>query len=422
MNLFYDFRDHERYQNLMTEADVFLDLCEYLNKDIKLDLLSEDPIPTQDLRDLVNHHESAEKQVSDQKPVFEKLTNELYHSGNADGREKGKEVQKKWQILQQTFAENSKNARFIAMFLDFLKETNPLQNLINRLNSNEIPELQNQISKDPDFEETQVLSVKSLTLLDLIKYISDIFNSEEKPPIISKYKNEANDLIGADKTARILTPRVTLLEKTISEAMSNITDLNSLIKCWLKYYIIERRANLETNWAKGMQPGISELSERKISELTNWGKSMQDWVTENSSSDEYKDYPDGIRNKIISTLEETNRNLTDLMDEATTLIDLGKAQNAENSKVDVVKSFEDKLECLEDELRDFQFGDNLVDNKKKNSYLSGLPNLLHKLEKEIKEKHPKSTLLSKVSLLSMDHYRSRGEHLFPYEWSNKFVE
>ena len=387
-----------RYQNLMKEADKFLDLCDNLNKVINLDLLNEDQIPTQELRDLVVSHDSSEKQVSEQKPVFERLTNELYHSGNADGREKGKEVQKKWQILQQTFAENSKNSRFIAMFLKFLKETIPLQNLINRLNSNEIPELQNQISKDPDFEETQVLSVKSLTLLHLIKYISDIFNSEEKAPIISKYKSEANSLISADKTARILTPRITLLEKTIAEALSNITELNSLIKCWLKYYVIKRRANMETNWAKGMQPGMSEVSERKLSELTNWSRSMQEWVTDNSSLDEYKDYPDDIRSKIISTLEETNENLTGLVDEATSLLDQGKANNAESYKIEDVKYFEDKLDSLADELEDFQSGEDLVDNNNKVSYISGLPNLLLKLEKEIKEKHPKSTLLSKVNL------------------------
>lgn len=404
--IIYDFRDRERNQNLMKEADTFLDLCDNLDKEVNLDLLNEDQIPTQELRDLVRNHESAEKQFSEQKPVFEKLTNELYHSGNADGREKGKEVQRKWQILQQTFAENSKISRFIALFLRFLRETNPLQNLINRLNSNEIPELQKQISEDPDFEETQVLSVKGLTLFDLVKYISDIFNSEEKPPIISKYKSEANDLIGTDKTARILTPRITQLDKSISEALSSITDLNWLLNCWLKYYVIKKRGNLETEWAKGMQPGISELSERKLCELTSWGKSMQDWVTENGSLDEYKDYPDGIRNKITSTLEETNRNLTELIDEAVSLVEHGKAKNAENVKAENVKSFEDKLESLEDELKDFQCGENLVDNKKKVSYVSGLPNLLHKLETEIREKNPESTLLKKVNLF-IDYVSNR---------------
>ncbi|KAI6649109.1 hypothetical protein LOD99_6830 [Oopsacas minuta] len=389
-------KDREKNKKLMEDAGAFMELCDSLNNEIVLDTLNDDPLPTFELQDQVKNHDYTLKQVADQKPVYEKLINELYHSGNADGREKGKEVQKKWQMLQQTMADNSNNSGCISLFLKIVRELSPMQNVVDRLNLTEIPQLRNQLLKTPNFEETQVLSVKSSTLLELIKYISHNFNMDDKPPRISKYKSECNNLIGPDQTSRIFTPKLTHLENTISEALSNMTELHSLIKCWLKYYIIDRRATTESMWAKETKTGISGLGKRRLNDLTNWAKNMKDWVTENKPNDQYESFPDNIMNKIQATLEHADTELTDFIDEVALVLGQIKDKDTAESNVVNAKLFEDKLESLEDELNGIELADSLTENHKSSTYIYGLPNLLNKLEKEITDKHPGSDLLTKI--------------------------
>ena len=396
-------RDRERSKDLIGEADLFLKLCDSLTSPIVLEELSKDPISTLELDDQVKNQISTEKVVSEKTPVYDQLINELYHSGFSDGREKGKEVQKKWQSLQQTIENNSKLSAFITNFLSLMKELSHFQSLVDRLNLIEIPQIQNELSqKTPDYEEILVLSAKTSTLLSLIKYISHCFNTNGIPPQISKYKTECSNLIGTDQTTRFLTPKITHLETSIEDALNRITDLDALGRCWLKYYLIDRRAKLESNWAKENQTQISGFEKRKLFELKSWADSLkQNWIKENSSPDQYESFPEELNAQIISTLQDTENTLDDFITQVSE--NLSKFDSEKDPKdpkeAKSAKVFEGKLIDLETELGAVESGDSLVNNNNQISYLSGLPNLLTKLENEISNRCPESPLLAKVGYL-----------------------
>ena len=374
--------------------------CHTLNTPVIIDGLTQEPIPTLELNDQINNHNSIEDVFSENTPVYEKLINELYHSGFSDGREKGKEVQKKWQTLQQTIENNSKYSAFIKTFLAFFKEISPFQSLVDTLNSVEIPQIRNELSqKTPNFDEIQVLSVKTLILLDLIRFIIHSFKTTELPPQISKYKTEFADLIGSDQIARFLTPKLSHLDASIEEALNQISDLDALVKCWLKYYLIDRRAKLEINWAKENQPQISGFDERKLIELKSWGESLEEnWIKETSLPDQYETFPQELISQIMSTFEETGNTIQSFItDISKKLEELNLEKESEYLKGENIKIFKQKLIDLETELGVFEPGDSLVNNNKQISYISGLPNLLTKLQNEIGLRYPERPLLEMVS-------------------------
>ena len=370
-----------------------------LNFPIDLERLTEDPIPKQELGDQVENHISAEKVFSDKTPVYEKLINDLYHSGFSDGREKGKEVQKKWQTLQQTIEDNSKNSSFVTKYFAFLKEILPHQSIVDRLNSVEIPQLRTEVSQTtPNFDDIQVLSVKTLTLLDLIKFISHRFKTNELAPQIHKYKTECCDLIGGEQTARFLTPKITHLETTIEEALNSICDLDTLVKSWLKYHLVDRRAKLETNWAKENQPKIPQLQKQKLFELQNWGEGLkQNWIGENNSPEQLQSYPQELSSQVVSALQDTENIIDSLLTDVSESLENSNSKNESENAKNASKTFEQKLLDLETELGAIHPGDSLVNNNKQLAYASGLPSLLTELEREIRERNPESSHLENVS-------------------------
>ena len=151
---------------------------------------------------------------------------------------------------------------------------------------------------------------------------------------------------------------------------------------------------------------ILGFEKRKLFELKSWTDSLkQNWIKENSSPDQYESFPEELNTQIISTLQDTENTLDDYITEVSE--NLSKFDSEKDPKdpkgAKSAKVFEGKLIDLEAELGAVEPGDSMVNNNKQISYLSGLPNLLTKLEKEISIRCPESPLLAKVSYLYYFH-------------------
>ena len=297
--------------------------------------------------------------------------------------------------MEQNLSENAKKSGFIANCLAFQSEFSPMMSIIDRLNSEEIPKIENELSGAPTFEESQKLSVKIATLVDLTAFIANFVETKAQ---LKKLAEEAAELIGAEEANHFFTPKLTKLENGIEKTTKHLDQLRQLVQCWVTFYVLDGKSSLERDWAKDEIENCksTSLSNHKIIEVTEWANNLkQNWIQTKIAPKLYQDFPEVLRSKIISSLNETNRTLDEmLLRVSQQMAAIEDDQNSED-QLKGVKTFEEKLDSLEN-TGSFQASGGLVDAGKKISEIEGILHLLTKFRDEIQTRDPESKLLEKV--------------------------